>query len=74
MPQILTKSQVVEVRQLYLTGQVSMSELARAFMLSKAAIQCVLDCRNWPYLLAQGEREALAQMRMKRRPYNGNGN
>jgi predicted DNA-binding protein YlxM (UPF0122 family) len=74
MPQILTKRQVVEVRALYLTGQLSFADLAQAFGLSKSAVQCILDCRNWPYLLAQGEAEALGQMRMKRRPYNENGN
>jgi predicted DNA-binding protein YlxM (UPF0122 family) len=67
MPQILTKRQVVEVRQLYLTGYISMSELAQSFRLSKAAVADILTGRNWPLLLKAGELERLAQVRASRR-------
>ena len=67
MAYILTNAQVAEVRQAYLTGDFSMSELARNFGLSKAAVQSILDCRNWTHLLAKGEAEALARVRAERR-------
>jgi len=70
MPPVLTQQQVIEVRESYLTGNYSMSQLASSFGLSKAAVQSILDCRNWPHLLAKGEAEALAQVRAQLR--NGN--
>jgi len=70
MAYILTNAQVAEVRQTYLTGEYSMSELASSFGLTKAAVQSILDCRNWSHLLTKGEAEALARVRAERR--NGN--
>ena len=70
MPPVLTQQQVIEVRESYLTGEFSMKELASNFGLTKSAVRSILDCRNWPHLLAKGEAEALAQVRAQRR--NGN--
>jgi len=69
VPAVLTKDEVIEVRQTYLTGEWSMSELASKFGLTKAAVQSILDCRNWPELLTDGEAKALAQVRAQRRLY-----
>jgi len=63
----LSEDEVVEIRQRYLVGDVSFVELAAGFGLTKSAVQSILDCRNWPHLLADGEAEALAQVRAKRR-------
>ena len=54
MPRVLTEREVVEARQSYLKGNVSMSELADAFGITKAAAQCVLIGTNWPGLLKEG--------------------
>ena len=63
---ILKDEQVVAMRQLYLTGDWSFNELAATFRVTKSTVQAVLDCVNWRWLLADGERQALADMRAQR--------
>ena len=68
MPKLLTEREVVEVRSTYLKGNVSMSELANEYGLTKAGIQVVLDCTNWRSLLAPGEENNLRRVRADRQP------
>jgi hypothetical protein len=68
MPRLLTEREVVEARQMYLGGNVSMSRVADTYGLTKAGMQFVLDGTNWSGLLKEGEYEALARVRRNRQP------
>jgi hypothetical protein len=63
---ILSEDDVCEIRQLYLTGDVSFVELAKRFGVPKSTIQMVLNGANWAWLLKEGELEALEEVRAQR--------
>jgi hypothetical protein len=67
MPRLLTEREVIEARQMYLRGNVSMSYLANEYGLTKAGMQVVLNSTNWRELLREGEEQALAKARADRR-------
>ena len=72
---VLTRAEVEEIRSTYLSGQISMTELACCFNVARSTIQAVLEGNSWPKILEKGEAEALARVRASRRLYhNGNGN
>jgi len=68
MPRLLTEREVIEARQMYLGGNVSMSRVADEYGLTKAGMQGALDCTNWKELLAPGEAERLRRVRQSRQP------
>jgi hypothetical protein len=68
MPRLLTERGVVEARQMYLGGNVSISDVANEYGLTKAGMQFVLDCTNWRELLAPDEENNLRRVRQSRQP------
>jgi len=68
MPRLLTEREVIEARQMYLRGNVSMSHVANEYGLTKAGMQVVLDCTNWRSLLAPDEENNLRRVRADRQP------
>jgi hypothetical protein len=69
---ILTDEQVSAIKDLYLTGRYSFSDLAHSFKVSRATIGGVLSGRYWRRGLTEQEQEALAQMRLERQTSNNN--
>ena len=63
---ILSPELVKEIRQMYLKGDYSFSEIALAFGVEKATIQSILTGNTWKHVLADGEAEALKAMRQER--------
>ena len=63
---VLTDNQVVAMRQLYLSSEWSMKELAEKFNVNKGTVVAVVACLNWRWLLDPGEEQALADMRTQR--------
>ena len=64
---LLTEQEVVDIRQLYLSGEWSYGELASSFGVTKSTIQTIVAAVNWRWLLGEGEEQALAKMREERR-------
>jgi hypothetical protein len=63
MSTILTDAEVRKIKELYLTGKHSYTDLARRFHVHKATVQQIINCVRWNHLLVSGEAEALAEMR-----------
>ncbi len=63
---ILTSDEVREIRELYLSGDWSMADLAWKWGVQRSTIQAILEGNSWSQLLAEGEFEALRQMRRDR--------
>jgi predicted DNA-binding protein YlxM (UPF0122 family) len=63
---VLSDNQVVAMRQLYLSAEWSMAELAAKFHVPKSTVQAVVNCVNWRWLLDPGEEQALRDVRAQR--------
>jgi len=63
---ILTDAQVGEIKELYLMGEHSYTDLARIFRVRKTTIQQVINTDRWDHLLEPGQAEELARVREQR--------
>jgi hypothetical protein len=63
---VLFEEQVALIRQLYLSGEWSFTELAQRFAVTKGTIQMLLSGKNWAWNLTPQEADQLRQVRENR--------